>query len=839
MLENHKNTALDNLVCFHCGDSCPDNSIRIEEKLFCCQGCRLVYEILNEKNLCEYYDIESNPGKAQKTPVAKNKFEYLENESIIKQLISFSDGGYSRVSFIIPQMHCSSCIWLLENLFKLDSGIIESKVNFLKKEINIGFKNSETNLRKIVELLTSIGYEPSISLDTLEKNVKTNENRTLYYKIGIAGFVFGNIMLLSFPEYLSLNPSDLQLKRFFSYINILLSLPVFFYCANGYFISAYKGLRKGIINLDFPLSLGILVLFARSLYEIFTHTGVGYLDSFAGLIFLLLLGKLFQTKTYDTLNFERNYKSYFPISVTIIKSAIERVIPLSELKIGDRIVIRNNEIIPADSILFSGEGNIDYSFVTGESTPSLKVMGETIYAGGRHLGQAIELEVIKEVSQSYLTQLWNNNFSRNEENRITSIANVISKYFTIGILLISSAAFLYWLPSNFNLAVNAFISVLIVACPCALAMSTPFTLGNTLRIFGKNKFYLKNTFVIEVLAKIDSVIFDKTGTITHPGKSKAEYFGEQLTDNELSLVKSAVRNSSHPLSNVIYNYIINNTIIKPDSFKETAGKGIEAIYKDDIIRVGSVEYVTEGKNDAKNYSEKAPEKISTRVYVSINGNIKGYFQVQNKYREGLGTIINSLKNKLNFFLLSGDNDSEKETLRKIFPETTEYRFNQSPSDKLNFVKDLQNKEKKVLMIGDGLNDAGALLQSDAGISVSDDVSNFSPACDAILDSDSFPKISEFINFSKMSVFIIKLSFVISFLYNLAGIYIAVQGRLSPLFAAVLMPLSSISVVRFCYALYKFLCKKKRVILIMSVVAVFNLLQLVSSHAVFYWLFFGP
>lgn len=809
MLENKKNRILNDLACYHCGDNCPDNSIYIDDKFFCCSGCKLVYEILNEKNMCNYYSIDTNPGMAQKNPVAKNKFEYLDNESIISKILDFSDGNYSKVTFIIPQMHCSSCIWLLENLYKLDGGVVESRVNFLKREINIGFRNGETSLRKVVELLSSIGYEPAISLDTLEKQVKESSDKSLYYKIGIAGFVFANIMLLSFPEYLSLNPSDQQLKRFFSYINIALSLPVFFYCSSGYFLSAYKGLRKKIINIDFPLSLGILVLFLRSLFEIFTHTGVGYLDSFAGLLFLLLLGKLFQNKTYDTLNFERNYKSYFPISVTIIKSGLERVIPLAELKIGDRIVVRNSELIPADSILFSGEGNIDYSFVTGESAPSLKVLGEVVYAGGRHLGKAIELEVVKEVSQSYLTQLWNNNFTPKEDNKIISISNYVSKYFTIAILLIASASFIYWLPVNLNLAVNAFISVLIVACPCALAMSTPFTLGNTLRIFGKNRFYLKNTFVIEILSKINAVVFDKTGTITHPGKSTVGFTGDVLTEYEKSLVKSVVRNSSHPLSNKIYNFLDESELARVDSFNEITGNGIEGSVNGISVRIGGEEFVKKGsiEKDGK-YTEILPGKVSSKVYLSINGILKGYFEIFNSFRDGLKPVIESLRNKLKFYLLSGDNDSEKEILRKIFPKNTELHFKQAPVDKLEFVKKLQNEDKKVLMIGDGLNDAGALLQSDAGISISEDVANFSPACDAILDSESFEKIADFINFSKISIFIIKLSFVISFLYNLVGIYIAIQGKLSPLFAAILMPLSSISVVVFSTVSTNLIAKRK-------------------------------
>lgn len=808
-MNNKSNSAIDGIICFHCGDVCSNDSIKIDDKYFCCSGCKLVYEILEEKNLCNYYSIESNPGINRQTPVAKNKFEYLDDENITARLLDFNEGSYSKVTFFVPQMHCSSCIWLLENLYKLEPGIIESKVNFLKKEISVSFKKAETTLRKVVELLSSLGYEPGISLENLERKIKNNENKNIYYKLGITGFVFANIMLLSFPEYLSINPSDIQLKRFFSYINIFLSLPVFFYCSSGYFTSAYKSLKKGVVNIDFPLSIGIMTLYFRSLFEILTYTGVGYLDSFAGLVFLLLLGKLFQTKTYDTLNFERNYKSYFPISVTVKKGLTEKVIPLSKLTVGERIVVRNGELIPADSILFAGEGNIDYSFVTGESSPIVKVMGETIYAGGKHFGKAIELEVIKKVSQSYLTQLWNNSFTKKEENKLTTISNNVSKYFTFAVLFIATASFLFWLPQNFNSAVNAFTSVLIIACPCALAMSTPFTLGNSLRIFGKNGFYLKNTNVIEVLSKINSVVFDKTGTITQPGKSTINFNGEDLSLLQLSMVKSIVRNSLHPLSSKIYNYIDEVELSDVSGYNEIIGSGIEGRVKNSFIKLGSLEFVT-GKTERQNNIEvnEKSKKISSRVYLSIDGVKCGYFEITNFYREGLNKILFDLKNKLSFSLLSGDNDSEKEILKNIFPESTKIYFNQTPSDKLRFIKELQQQNKSVLMVGDGLNDAGALLQSDAGISISEDISNFSPACDAILDSGSFNKLSDFINFSKISVFIIKFNFVISFLYNLVGLSIAVQGKLSPLFAAILMPLSSISVVVFSTLSTNIIAKRK-------------------------------
>lgn len=776
------------IVCYHCGDICKDKSIVINEKYFCCSGCKTVYEILNQNELCTYYNFENNPGISPKN-IESKKFEYLDDQLTINKLLDFSDDKISKITFFIPQMHCSSCIWLLENLFKLNPAIINSTVNFVRKELTIKFLHEKVSLKEVVILISSIGYEPQINLDTAEKKISVKSNKNLYYKIGVAGFCFGNIMLFSFPEYFSITVSDNLLKTFFGYLNLLLSLPVFFYSASDYFVSAYKGLRKKIINIDVPLSLGILVLFIRSVFELLILNQAGYFDSLAGLVFFLLIGKILQEKTYDALNFERDYKAYFPLSVTIKQNEVEKSIPVNTLMIGNRIIIRQNEIIPADSILINGNGLIDYSFVTGESHPVHKVSGEMIYAGGRQKSGLIELEVIKEVSQSYLTQLWNNDtFNKKSASQFTNFSNTVSKYFTIVVLLVATIAAAFWYQASTSIAINVFTSVLIVACPCALALSTPFTLGNAMRIFGRNRFYLKNSSVVEKLAKINSIVFDKTGTITESGKSDIIYSGKVLNQTEQKCIKSLVRSSTHPLSKKIFDSIGETEFFPVTKFNEPTGKGIEGVIYGYHIKIGSAEFVE------YTITEQEMDNIKTKVYVSFNSEVVGNFTIANSYRSGIKKVVKDLSSKYNLALLSGDNAGEKENLLNIFDNESQFHFKQSPEDKLNFIKRLQSQNQKVLMIGDGLNDAGALSQSDVGISVTDDISNFTPACDAILDSSQLKNIPTYLKFAKSSLKIIHLNFLISFFYNFVGLSFAVQGMLSPLIAAVLMPLSSISVV---------------------------------------------
>ncbi len=797
------------LKCYHCGEDCGNDRIRIDDKLFCCEGCKLVYELLEENNLCNYYTLNEQPGKTQNKNLFKKKYEFLDDEDLKKQLLEFTDSKISTVSLFIPDLHCSSCIWLLENLYKINSGILNSKVNFLAKRINITFNHNEISLRQLVELLSFIGYEPQISLNETTEKVKSSYNKKLYYKLGITGFAFGNIMLLSFPEYLSIDASSELLKRVFSGLIVLLSIPVFFYCSIDYFISAFKGLRKKIINIDFPLSLGMIVLYFRSLYEIILQSGAGYMDSFAGLIFFLLLGKLFQNKTYETLNFERDYKSFFPISVIVRKNGEEKSIPLSKLKVKDKIIVRNNELIPADSFLLKGNANIDYSFITGEAEPIQKNVGELIYAGGKQVGGIIELEITKEVSQSYLTKLWNqadngnSNQLKNNEHNLTNWSNFISKYFTFAVLLIAFVSALYWIKNDITLAVTVFTSVLIVACPCALALSTPFALGNALRIFGRNNFYLKNINVIEELSKATSIVFDKTGTITSTGNHRIKFIGDELSNEEKIMIKSLVKNSTHPLNKRIYNFIEEKEIFSVQNFEEKIGKGMIGFVNGKVIKAGSTKFIFDNTNEDLNNTDY---KFS-EVNISINNKYKGTYQIKNSYRENIDKVIKNLLKKYEIYLLSGDNDSEKEQLKNIFEDERKIYFHQNPFDKLNFIKKLREKNK-VIMIGDGLNDSAALLNSDVGISVTEDITTFTPACDGILHSDSLKLFDIFLRFSKDSVNVIKASFVISLMYNLIGLSVAVSGNLSPLFAAILMPLSSISVVIFTTLMTNFFGRKR-------------------------------
>jgi len=773
--------------CFHCGlDIIPCDEIFFDNRSFCCKGCKTVYDIFSSNGLSSYYDLEKSPGA---TPLMENgKYDFLDNEKIAATLLDFSEGDTQIISLHIPHIHCSSCIWILENLRRIKPEILSSQVTFHEKKVRITFNSSEISLKEVVLLLCSIGYEPYISLEDYG-NTAAKTDRSLTYKLGVAFFCFGNIMLLSFPEYFEHKEFWLdQYRGFFRWLIFALALPSFFYSANGYYIAAISSIRAGRLNIEIPIALGIVVMFIRSTADLLMDHGPGFFDSMTGLIFFMLLGKMFQMKTYRFLNFERDFKSYFPIAVTrIIANGAEENVPVYEIAKGDRLLIRNFEIIPADGILISNSATIDYSFVTGEAVPVSKLSGDKVFAGGRQIGGAIEMETIQTVSQSYLTQLWSNEiFQKENMQRYRNITDTMSRYFTPVLLLIAFAGFGWWIFKDTDIAFNVFTAVLIVACPCALALTAPFTLGNVIRLMGKSKYYLKNTQVIEQMAKVDTIVFDKTGTITTGSKSAITYDGQVITTQQRVWIKNVLRTSNHPLSRMLYDYFPENDKVTVTDFLETPGKGIAGVVSGHQIQIGSEAFT--GQNGSSNI-------LKTMVYVTIDDVRLGRFIFHNEYRPGLSGLFTSLQKKYTVKVLSGDNEGERAYLEKLLPGI-ELIFNKKPEEKLEFIKKLQQQGHNVMMVGDGLNDAGALAQSNVGIAVSENINVFSPACDAIVDAAELNRLDRFMVLSKKAMGTIYMSFGLSLLYNIIGLSFAVTGNLLPIMAAVIMPLSTITIISF-------------------------------------------
>lgn len=770
----------------------------------------MVFALLVENGLGHFYDLGPQAGVRIGQPDAGERFQFLDDPIVRDRLVEFADDRIARVTFHLPAIHCIACVWLLENLFRLKPGIGPSTVNFPRRECTVVFEPARLRLSEVAALLTALGYEPSLHLGAVEERRMDPAARRLWLRLGVAGFAFGNTMLISVSSYLGLNHAEYPgLKTFLGLVSLFLAVPVLTYSASDYWRTAWLALRQRVITLDLPIAAGLTALFGQSCFEVLARRGDGYFDSLTGLVFFLLCGRLFQHKTYDRLAFDRDFKSFFPLSVRRRLADIEETVPLERVAVGDRLVLRHGELIPADARLVAGQGLIDYSFVTGEAVPVERVPGEHLYAGGKQLGAAVEIETVKPVSQSYLTSLWSHEaFRKERQSPLDTLTNRFSRRFTVNVVLVALVALLGWTAFGQSArGLQAFISVLIVACPCALALAAPFALGTAQRLLARRHIFLRDPQVIEALGRIRSIVFDKTGTLTTPDRNVASFYGGELAEEERAAVAALASHSTHP-----YAVRISAALAPVESgggsgavsdYREAPGAGIEGDVNGQRVCLGSADWLA--ARGITMPSGSAPPGPAT--HLAIAGRYRGQFTFASVVRAATGPLLVRLGSEYELALLSGDSEAERDRFRGWFRDDAQLHFQQSPRDKLGFIRQLQQAGKRVMMVGDGLNDAGALKQSDVGVAVVENLAAFTPASDVILDAAQVHEVPALLNFSRATVQVVYASFAISILYNALGLSIAAWGKLSPLVCAILMPLSSVTVVTFACGLTRWMGRR--------------------------------
>lgn len=774
-------TTTTTIQCFHCGEDCDDQIIRKDDHAFCCQGCSTVYQLIQSADLDGYYQFNATPGTKSESKISQQFIDALSVPEIVDELVVFQQDGFCRIAFTIPAIHCSSCVWLLEKLPELLPGVHRSTVNFTTRVLNVNFNPDKVALKDLVLLLDQLGYRPLLDVNRSAKKTASTQRKMLI-RLAVAGFCFGNIMLLYFPHYFG----DLELtnpahSEFFKYLSLILSLPVLIYSAQPFLKGGWTSLKTKSLNIDVPISLGILVLFIRSLVEVVWLGSTGYLDSLAGLVFFLLLGRWYQQRTYDALSFERDAGAYMPLAAVRLEGEEKTVIPVQKIQAGDLLEIRSGDIIPTDGVVVKGVGGLDYAFVTGESDEVRVKKGERVYAGGIHHGVPFEMEATSTYDAGYLVQLWDESTQkRNQREGMSTLLNRLSRYFTLAVLIIASVSFLAWAWVDLATAFDAFTAVLIVACPCALALSAPFVLGTVMRFMGKSGLFLKSSHLVETMAAVTDVVFDKTGTLTASGKTTAVWVGEDLTADEWDQVIALAKMSSHPKSRAIVKEYSATRSVEFKTIHELPGQGVKGDANGEV-KIGSAPFVG------------AKEVDASVAFVKIDDEVKGYFKYRHSLRKGWLDAVQRLKIRISPHLLSGDKaDEDLESTGAFSDSMSIYRC--KPEDKSGYINALQCRGKVVLMAGDGINDIPALQQSDMGVAVTDAEFHFTPAADAIVHGDALLKMPEFLAYAVSGRRLIMVCIVLSLLYNVVGLWFAISGNLSPVFAAILMPLSSISVV---------------------------------------------
>jgi len=767
--------------CYHCGDKIIGKPISKGDKDFCCSGCLTVYEILSNNGLDKFYEFNEQSGIKPATE-GNAKYTALDVPEIFNDFIEFQNDEIYMVTFFLPAIHCSSCIYLLENLQKLNTDILESEANFTARTLSLSIKKSR-KLSEVASLLESIGYKPELRRG---KENKSSYDKKLLLQLGVAGFAFGNIMLWSFPEYLGMDEMFDDFRNFSAYLTLGAAIPVLLYSASGYFISAYTAIKTRQLNLDIPIALGILVLFIKSTSSILMQEGSSYMDSFTGFVFFLLIGKWFQSKTYRNMSFDNDPKAYFPLGVHRVNrtNQVEEVVKIESIEKDDILKIFNEEIIPCDAELISIKAVIDTSFITGEANLATLKTGDKIYAGSKLIGSAVQVKALSTTNRSKFASIWNKS-AKTTKSIVQNRENLLSKYFLIIVGVVSTAAAITWAFIDPNKILEIVTSILVVACPCALAISFPFVYGNALRKLGKSGLYFRNSHEIQKLNKINHIVFDKTGTLTKDRIEGVNYEGEEMSTEFMGQVFALTRQSTHPYSKSITNYL-EDKVDQVDTitdYNEVSGLGVEAkTANGNSIKVGNAKFT--------NAIEKFDESGS---YLSINDKVVGFFKFQSELREGILEEISRLQKDFKITLLSGDHSTDK-VLFNDLEHPIDMHFNLSPTDKKNHILNFNKSGDIVAFVGDGLNDSEALAEAELGISVSEDEFRFTPKCDAIIVSDQIKQLKSFFKFGLHAKKVLRTCMYFSLVYNTIGISFAFIGLVTPLFAAILMPISSISIV---------------------------------------------
>jgi Cu+-exporting ATPase len=787
--------------CAHCGLPCDEHVVLESDLSFCCSGCAAVFTLLNDSNMCRYY--EDGKGLTPESTEVGG-LDFLDEAETADKFKIFSQGDTVQYKFRIPGMHCNSCIYLLERLDRLNPSVLSSRVDFFNKELIVTVKNGPKVLSSLVTLLFSLGYKPDLTLSN-NSGAKKSKFSPRAIKIGIAGFCFGNIMMLSFPEYLglSLDASSVALKHWFDYISLALSLPVLFYCSSEFFESSYKAIKTRTLNIDLPITLAIVAAFGRSLYELFVMNHSGYFDSMTGIVFLLLTGRYFQDLSYHSLTFDRDYRSYFPLSARLMVNGTSQVVNISKLQENDTIELRNSELLPADAILSSGMVTVDYSFITGESKPVAVQEGEKVYAGAVINGRSAQFKLLGSTDNSRLVKLWAIEKDKSEVDN--SLTEKLNYYFTLGLLLVGAFAFIYQYNVNgLEEAFKSLTSVLIVACPCILLLATTFANGHLLRTLKNNGMFVKNKNTLSQMAKCDTFVFDKTGTLTDNKAFEVDN-KTSLNAEELNMVGFLCHQSVHPYSVAIAHafYKVNFQL---DAYTDFTGKGLQGLINLNRIKLGSAHFL---KQEQRNIGEG-----QSAIHVEINGVYKGCFLLTHRIRPETNSVLLDLKLQgYALYLSSGDNELNPEINHSVFEETL---IKQQPEDKVALVKQLKNQGKVVCMAGDGLNDAPALKEADVAVSVADHENSFFPACDVLLTANALGNLPSLMQMVKAAKWVVIVSFAFSLIYNVIGLYFAITAQLSPLTAAILMPSSSISMLIIAWvmtnAMAKLIIKKEQITL---------------------------
>ncbi len=790
---------MSNIKCTHCQLEF-DESVMIKEEnnpnvYFCCNGCQGVYHLLKDDGLDSFYEKIGNNTIAPPLQVESDSHSF-DMESFKQRYIKTTEDGFSSVDLVIEGIHCAACIWLNEKVLANTEGIVDASINFTNNKAKIIWDEETIALSKVIDTIRSIGYN-AYPYDRSEEDIKATKNKKDYFmRMAIAVFASMNIMMIDVAKYAGfftgMKEETLHLVHIAEFI---FATPVLFYSGWIFFRGAYFGLKNRIVNMDLLVSSGATLTYIYSLYVLFGGRGHSYFDSVAMIITFVLVGKYLEVigkkNAVDTMD---KIRSQVPLEATIVEEGVKKVIPLDVIEVGDIIEVKRGEKATVDGVLIGSSATFDESSLTGESLPIEKQAGDLIYSGTINSGKVIRYTATKNYANSTLSNIVNLlEDALASKPEIEDTTNELSKYFSITILLLSLLTFAgwYWYGGDFEEALIVAISVIVIACPCALALATPIASLIGISWAAEKGLLFKEAKFIETFSKADTVVLDKTGTITE-GKLEVKKVRGEIKGEYLPLLYALSDGSTHPVSIAIKRYLEDQfgsiELIELSNIDQVEGRGLKANYGEKRLLGGNARLL-EGMNVSCDF-----ESPYTVYHFAIDDQVQLSFELEDRLKEGIAELVAYLHEiDVDIVMATGDNEQVASRVAKTVG-LSNYKSELSPIEKADYLLLLKEQGKKVIMVGDGINDALALSHADVSIAMGSGADVALAVSDVVILNNSLKAIKDSFVISRRTFTFIKQNLALSLIYNVITIPIAMAGYVIPLVAALSMSLSSLIVV---------------------------------------------
>ena len=792
--------AREEVWCAHCGLPVPAGRVELKSaRQFCCDGCSSVYAVLNAAGLTDYYRHQSSSDAAFVSPrPSRRKFEELDEPAFRAEHCQQLGNDTARIELFLEGVHCSACVWLVERLGRVAPAVVSSRFDLTRSVLQVTWNTEAAPLSAVARALDSLGYCPHPSGSTNIVAEQRKGDRALLLRLGVAGAAAGNVMLMALALYsgkfAGMGQEYLSLFRWGSF---LIATPTVFWTGSVFFRGALAALRTRTAHMDLPVSLGILAGYLGSANNTLRAQGDIYFDSLCTLIFLLLVGRYLQrTQQRRSAKASQLISALAPSTARLVEADRLREVPAADVAVGAIVEVLPGERIAVDGVVTHGFSTVDASLLTGESLPQSVAVGDRVHAGTTNQNATLRVRVESAGVATRLGRLMHSvETTQRERAPIVRLADRVAGYFVVGIVLVAAATLLYWLHFDAAHAIDHTVALLVVTCPCALGMATPLAVSAALRQAAAAGVLFKGGEFIEELAQPGVIVFDKTGTLT---EGRLELVAWEGDESVKPVLRAAEAHSGHPIARAVQRALPENDLFCSE--RTELPSGLHARVSQQQVLVGSHAMIGNELGSLPLWALRSVRANAalgrTPILIAVENTVRAVVSFADRVRPDAAANLQRL-HALGFELhvLSGDHQQVVDAVAsQLGVPLASAQGGASPESKHSFVSALRQRGQRVFMVGDGVNDAAAMAAANVGIAVHGGAEACLAAADVFTTRPGLEPVLLAAEGARRTLRVIRSGIALSLAYNLVGIALAVTGRLDPLLAAVLMPLSSITVV---------------------------------------------